>query len=427
MNRFEELISSVSTNLSVVVHLGAGSCQEYEVYKALHADRVIFVEPNPILAEKAREQFSDFHDVTILECAISPKKGLQVLNVTNNRRFSSLLKPTGLMKFYPNIEIIQETEVETQTLESLCQQSKISDKANNFLIAELQGLEGIVFSTTKADTLQKFNWIIIRASVNGQYHIDTEDAKVNLIEKMKEAGFTVLTFNEDAPSFINILCIRNEAVLDNERLRIREEDLNNTVRVIEHNFSKSIAELNAQKTMYKKKISKLMNPIKTKVRKVPDYVQSITAEKASQQQEITELSAQIESKAEELSQVREKIKLTASEKDSLQAQVNKLIDSENEKLTEIKEMQQTMRINNKLMLKSDTDLKELQLQYRSVVQHQEQQQSLLSELKEKLRQASAYYQKLNLQNLVLDGDMLEENDPHSIEASRDENNSENAT
>ena len=74
-------------------------------------------------------------------------------------------------------------------------------------------------------------------------------------------------------------------------------------------------------------------------------------------------------------------------------------------------MQQTLRINNKLILKSDNDLRDLQSQYRTALQYQEQQHNLLSELKAKLHQASSFYQKLNLQNLVIDTDLLEQDDP----------------
>ena len=78
-------------------------------------------------------------------------------------------------------------------------------------------------------------------------------------------------------------------------------------------------------------------------------------------------------------------------------------------------MQQTVRINNKLILKSDADLRDLQLQYSSALQHQEQQHTLLCELKEKLRQASEFYKKLNLTNLVLDAGVLEKHDPETTD------------
>ena len=79
-------------------------------------------------------------------------------------------------------------------------------------------------------------------------------------------------------------------------------------------------------------------------------------------------------------------------------------------------MQQTLRINNKLMLKSEADLSDLQNQHRIALQLQEQQHSLLCELKEKLGQASQFYRKLNIQNLVLDGDMSDQNNSGEVDS-----------
>ena len=82
-------------------------------------------------------------------------------------------------------------------------------------------------------------------------------------------------------------------------------------------------------------------------------------------------------------------------------------------------MQQTLRINSKLIFRSDTDLRDLQLQYRAALQHQEQQHTLLCELKEKLYQASKFYQKLNLKNLVIDADQLEQGRSNTVKSRSD--------
>ena len=81
-----------------------------------------------------------------------------------------------------------------------------------------------------------------------------------------------------------------------------------------------------------------------------------------------------------------------------------------EKSKEISDLQQTLRINSKLVLKSDADMRDLQRQYRAALERQDQQHNLLTELTEKLRQASVYYQKLNLQKLVFDVEVLEQED-----------------
>ncbi len=53
MNKFEDLIKSISCNPSVIVRLGAGRFSEYESHKAITSSRIIYVEPDQYLAETA--------------------------------------------------------------------------------------------------------------------------------------------------------------------------------------------------------------------------------------------------------------------------------------------------------------------------------------------------------------------------------------
>lgn len=366
MNRFEELIASVAAKPSVVVHLGAGACKEYEAYRSLNSSRIIFVEPDQQLAEQASNKFNKSTDVTVVTRAIAPEDGRQLLNITNNRRFSSLLLPAGLLEFYPNVAVIEEIEVEAITLEQLCQDEKIIDETDNLLVVELQGLEKEIFSFLAKNTLHKFKWLIIRSSEQNLYKPASDIMQKNLAQAIRDAGYTVLIFKEDAPPFINILCIRDEAALENAQLRTRETKLVNLGR------------------KYKNQIVKI--------------------EKS------------LVSKSDEASTAQERINSLRVEKEAQLHQIKELTESGKEKTKKMAEMQQTLRINNKLLFKSDTDLRDLQLQYRNSLQHQQQQHTLLCELKEKLRQASEFYQKLNLQNLVLDSDMLKQGNPDTVDS-----------
>lgn len=357
MNRFKELIASVPAKPSVVVHLGAGWCKEYEFYKSLSSNRIIFVEPDQQLAEKAGNKFKDSNEVTVIAHAIAPENGRQLLKVTNNRRFSSLLSPAQLLDFYPNVTVTDEIEVEAITLEQLCQEEKIIDETDNLLVVELQGLEKEIFPSLAKSVLHQFKWIIIRSSEQNLYKPASDKTQKNVQLAIRDAGYTVLVFKEDAPPFTNILCIRDEAALENAQLRTRETKLVNLGR------------------KYKNQIAKIKKSLI--------------------------------SKSDELAKTQAHIHSTNTEKDKQSQQIKELTESGKEKTKKMVEMQQTLRINNKLLFKSDTDLRDLQLQYRNALQHQEQQHALLCELKEKLGQASEFYHRLNLQNLVLNGDTLE--------------------
>lgn len=491
MNRFKDIICSLPSTPDTIVHIGAGSCKEYSLYSSLQAERVIFVEPDGYLASKARKQYGAVSNVTILECAISVKEGKQMLNVTNNRRFSSLLKPGDLLEYFPNIEIIEKIKVRVLTLESLCQHTKINnnEKRDRLLVAELQGLEESVFSAATVETLEKFKWIIIRSSEKNQYQTLPAKTQENLIDTMQNLGYTVLSFAENAPPFNTILCIRNKAKRENERVRLQNNDLVNTLRVLEHNFSKTITKLDVLKARTKKRMEKakkvirknskeaakallqvqvisgekaalqqktkeLMGVVETKVEELTQAqgetqslatekaalqqkteglaevvktkaeeliqthgeTQTLAAEKAALQQKMEELTGIVETKVEELTQAQGETQTLATEKSALQQQTDELTELLNKKSDESDEMQQTVRINNKLLLKTDADMRDLQIKYRTALEYQDKQYALLTELKEKLRQASVYYQKLSLQNLVIDEEVLKNIDATSTES-----------
>jgi FkbM family methyltransferase len=363
MNRFEELIHSASARPDVIVHLGAGSCKEYEFFKTLGSSRIIFVEPDQALVKTANSKFINVNNVSVISRAVALENGRQVLRITNNRRFSSLLPPGELSDYYPNVEVTGEAEVEAVTLQKLCRDEGLSGESANLLVAELQGMEKEIFPDVEIDTLQIFNWIILRTSECDLYEPTSNRAPPSLVETMRNAGFTTLVFKEAVPPFINILCLRTD-----DSIQARSQ------------------------------------------------IQSLNAEKDTQIQEIKKLTNSVVRKSDKLREARSEIQSLNAEKETRLRRIEELEDTINTKSSEASELQQTLRINNKLLLKSDTDLKDLQAQYRTALQHQEQQHALLCELKEKLQLAAEYYQKLNLQNLVLDGDMLEQSESDIVKS-----------
>jgi len=431
MNRFEELIKSVSAMPSIIVHLGAGACKEHEYYRTICSGLIIYVEADQTLADSAAITFNNTADVKVIPLAVAAENGRQTLNITNNRRFSSLLLPDKLLGFYPNIEVQDTAEVEAITVTRLCQNEAVNKDTDNLLIAELQGLEKAVFASTEIGTLQRFKWIIIRSGETNLYTSVSDDAQRSLSETMQDAGYMVLDFAEEAPPFINILCVRNDPAIENSKFRALKSNLLDTIRVLEHNLSKNTADLEVLKTNTAAEKANLQRILTSRSVELEVLKTNTDAEKADLQRILTSRSVELEvlktntdakkanlqriltSRSVELEKIQALIQSASDAKESQQLQVTALTQSLKEREKEISVMQQTLRINNKLILKSDTDLRELQVQYRTALQHQEHQHTLLSELKDKLRQASEFYQKLNLQSPVIDSDMLEQDDPDS--------------
>jgi chromosome segregation ATPase len=152
-----------------------------------------------------------------------------------------------------------------------------------------------------------------------------------------------------------------------------------------------------------------------KVAEMEQALKSKSKEISDSQEKIEELSKSLNTISTELADAQAQAAELLNEKEGLLQQNAQLNESTEAYATATSEMQQTLRINTKLMLKSENDLKDLQLQYRSALEYQEQQNALLSELKTKLRQASRFYKSLNLQNLVLEGIALEQVDSNNEE------------
>jgi FkbM family methyltransferase len=404
MNKFRELILSVSAKPSVIVHLGAGKCGEVALYRSLGADRIIFTEPDPELARKAINKFKDSQDVAIFTTAVASSNNQQFFNITNNRRFSSLHTPAGLYDFYPNIEIVDRIKVDTITLEQLCENAEIDIKSDNLLITELQGEERNVFPREKKDILQRFKWVIIRSSEEEIYTPSNGTEQADIHQVMLDAGFLVLNFNEDTPPFVNSLCIRNDSALQVDLLTDNQALLRESILDLENKLSEQQVITDDLTSSHSLKVAEMEQALKSKSKEISDS-----------QEKIEELSKSLNTISTELADAQAQAAELLNEKEGLLQQNAQLNESTEAYATATSEMQQTLRINTKLMLKSENDLKDLQLQYRSALEYQEQQNALLSELKTKLRQASRFYKSLNLQNLVLEGIALEQVDSNNEE------------
>jgi FkbM family methyltransferase len=476
MNRFVELIKSAHIRPAVIIHVGAGYCGEHDFYTSLDPDKIVYVEPDEYLASVAESAFKNTQRTKVHKLAIASKNGQLKFNITNNRRFSSLLLPHELLNFYPNVELQQSCDVETVTLDQLCVKEGLDSDSDNLLVAELQGMEKQVFTSSAVDTLHFFRWIIIRSSEIDLYTPETKSAYANLTSAMKETSFDVLAFEEDIGPFNNILCVRNDAAIKNSLLKQQLESATDSIRKITGESKRQTRrvedlsikfgqkstelkkadeliqscgdEINAQQQRITE-LSKALDEKSRELEKANAQVHTSASELQAQQQRVNELSKALKEKSGELEKANAQVHTSASELQAQQQRVSELSKALEEKSTELEtanvqiqsssdeleaqrqritelskaleeksvdvsRMQQTLRINNKLILKSDSDLRDLQLQYRAAIQQNEHQQSLLSELKDKLRQASLFYQKLNLQNLVIENnDLLELDDSNN--------------
>jgi seryl-tRNA synthetase len=224
-------------------------------------------------------------------------------------------------------------------------------------------MEKEILAHASMAALQNFRRIVIRTSDLDLYGPTSVKAGTNMMDTLRQAAFTVFKWRENTPPFIQIACIKNDHQIENEGLQGNLKELGG-----------QIEQLEARSEEQKKEIR--------------------------QSEELLRANAGLEAKLESLTK----------QKTSLESKVQSLETSLSKKSEEVEEMQRAVRINNKLVLKSNADYEDLQNQYRRALEHQDRQHVLLCELKEKLAEAAKFYGRLNLEDAVLESGALDHDD-----------------
>jgi len=87
-----------------VIHIGAHEGKEVEKYLEMGAEKILFIEANPIVFERLQKNIVNLPNVQAVNCAISNKCGSITLHVTSNDQSSSILPLKRHKEIYPDIE-----------------------------------------------------------------------------------------------------------------------------------------------------------------------------------------------------------------------------------------------------------------------------------------------------------------------------------
>jgi FkbM family methyltransferase len=175
--------------LDAVLHVGAGTGSELELYREHRADKVMLVEANPMLADRLRQKVRGFQNIEVTAAAVADAAGEAQLWMMNNPRESSLCRPDGLLRRYPNLKVTQNIPVRTLTLDALIDQLAPAVDGANVLVLEMQGMELAALSATATEKLQRFFWIAVRSA---KYCMNTAQSMQMWIRTCAIAGFWLL-------------------------------------------------------------------------------------------------------------------------------------------------------------------------------------------------------------------------------------------
>jgi FkbM family methyltransferase len=163
--QIDRLIKDFGIKNGAVIHAGANLCQERDFYRTKGVGPVIWIEGIPSVAKEAGEILKGYSDQSIFEAALWSESNVVLsFNVTSNKAESSSLLDLKLHKaLHPSIEVENEIEVTTITLDEL-ENLKMSLPEEIFLLVmDLQGAEYEVLKGSVC-TLEKTQAVHIEVS-----------------------------------------------------------------------------------------------------------------------------------------------------------------------------------------------------------------------------------------------------------------------
>lgn len=120
-----------------VLHVGANTCQELDLYKSLGFENRLWIEGNKTIADKTRESTKE----SILCAYVGQYETIvKVHQSSNNSESTSILRPLKHTEVYPQIEFKIECDlVKTFTLDRLIR--LVDYSLLNYLVLDIQGSE----------------------------------------------------------------------------------------------------------------------------------------------------------------------------------------------------------------------------------------------------------------------------------------------
>jgi FkbM family methyltransferase len=152
-----------------VLHLGASTGEEAEIYQNANVQTVIWFECNPRILQYLHWRVDGIPGHYVVEAAVSEVDGEEVsFNITNNDASSSILNLKDHLKHYPDIHVERTIQLKTRTVDSLLPEHGFRYEQFDFANldiqgAELQALRGMV------KCLKHLRWIYTEVNTQELY------------------------------------------------------------------------------------------------------------------------------------------------------------------------------------------------------------------------------------------------------------------
>lgn len=154
---FKKAVQKYHMEIDGIIHVGAHWGQEYDDYKAVGANHVLFIEPCDKAFRVLQERFGNNDDVTLFQSACGSEFSIERMYTeeANTGMSNSLLKPAKHLQQHPNIQFTGLEEVEVRRLDEIIEYLLFK---GNLLVMDCQGFELEVLKGATA-TLQGIDYI----------------------------------------------------------------------------------------------------------------------------------------------------------------------------------------------------------------------------------------------------------------------------
>ncbi len=151
---------------SGVIHIGAHEGLEITLYQKMGFKNILFIEANPAVFERLKENITGMPNVKIVNCAISDSNGETTLYVTSQDLSSSILPLKEHQRIYPSIVESCQITVQSRTLDKLLEEQQLELSDFNMINIDIQGAELMTF----------------QGAINTLKHIEAINTEVNYQE-----------------------------------------------------------------------------------------------------------------------------------------------------------------------------------------------------------------------------------------------------
>lgn len=140
---FKTLIEKYKIKPQGVLHVGANTGQEAEVYYANGVQRTIWIEADPAVFYQLERNLEKYPNALAFEAACWYVDGAPMeLNVTDNNSESSSLLPMGTHSIvHPSVKVVKHEPVFTKRLDTLFEENELYIEHYDFLNLDIQGAE----------------------------------------------------------------------------------------------------------------------------------------------------------------------------------------------------------------------------------------------------------------------------------------------